>query len=52
MKLDNIPVNENPIHIPSVPPTEQVIDIKSYIKYSSYSIVLEFREIPKAKVFF
>ena len=42
MRIDNTPVNENPIHIPSVPPTEPIMEITSYIRYSSYTIVIEF----------
>ena len=39
IRNDIIPVNEKPMHIPRVPPTEPTIEIASYIKYSSYTVV-------------
>lgn len=34
------PLNENPIKIPSVPPTFPRVDIKSYKRYSETTVTL------------
>ena len=39
-KYEITPVNEKPIHMPRVPPTDPIIEITSYIKYSLYTVVV------------
>ena len=44
IKDEMIPANENPMHRPRVPPTEPIIEIASYIQYSSWTFI-EFEAI-------